>query len=96
MTPLLPPPTLSYVPVVVAKCGLYLKDTATEVPGTFRVSGSAKRMKELQAVFDNGPKVGLREGGPVVFGWGVGAADALGARTVWEELGLEKDVVHHS
>lgn len=53
-----PPPTLSYVPVVVAKCGLYLKDTATEVPGTFRVSGSAKRMKELQAVFDNGPKVG--------------------------------------
>jgi hypothetical protein len=47
-----------YVPVVVAKCGLYLKDTATEVPGTFRVSGSAKRMKELQAVFDNPPKVG--------------------------------------
>ena len=47
----------SYVPVVVAKCGLYLKDTATEVPGTFRVSGSAKRMKELQAVFDNPPKV---------------------------------------
>jgi hypothetical protein len=35
-----------------------LKDTATEVPGTFRVSGSAKRMKELQAVFDNPPKVG--------------------------------------
>ena len=64
-TPLHPRPTcspplrtLSYVPVVVAKCGLYLKDTATEVPGTFRVSGSAKRMKELQAVFDNGPKVG--------------------------------------
>lgn len=43
--------------MVVAKCGLYLKDTATEVPGTFRVSGSAKRMKELQAVFDNPPKV---------------------------------------
>ena len=41
----------------MAKCGLYLKDTATEVPGTFRVSGSAKRMKELQAVFDNPPKV---------------------------------------
>lgn len=50
-----------YVPVVVAKCGLYLKDTATEVPGTFRVSGSAKRMKELQAVFDNPPKVSYED-----------------------------------
>ncbi len=38
--------------------GLHLKETATEVQGTFRVSGSAKRMKELQAIFETPPKVG--------------------------------------
>lgn len=47
----------SSIPVVVAKCGLYLKEHATEVEGTFRISGSTKRMRELQTVFDNGPKV---------------------------------------
>jgi len=50
--------TIRTVPVVVAKCGLYLKEHATEVEGTFRISGSAKRMRELQAIFDTGPKVG--------------------------------------
>jgi len=45
------------IPVVVAKCGLYLKENATEVEGTFRISGSAKRMRDLQAIFDTGPKV---------------------------------------
>jgi len=47
-----------YVPVVVAKCGLYLKEHATEVPGTFRVSGSNKRMRELQAKFESPPRYG--------------------------------------
>ncbi|GHJ85148.1 hypothetical protein NliqN6_1550 [Naganishia liquefaciens] len=47
-----------YVPVVVAKCGSHLKETATGVEGTFRVSGSAKRMKDLQAIFDSPPKYG--------------------------------------
>ncbi|KAF8589448.1 Rho GTPase activation protein, partial [Ramaria rubella] len=47
-----------YVPVVVAKCGLYLKENATEVPGTFRVSGSTKRMRELQALFEAPPRYG--------------------------------------
>ncbi|GLB40328.1 putative GTPase-activator protein for Rho-like GTPases [Lyophyllum shimeji] len=47
-----------YVPVVVAKCGLYLKEHATEVPGTFRVSGSNKRMRELQAKFETPPRYG--------------------------------------
>ncbi|EJU05075.1 Rho GTPase activation protein [Dacryopinax primogenitus] len=47
-----------YVPVVVAKCGLYLKENATEVPGTFRVSGSAKRMRDLQSTFEKPPKYG--------------------------------------
>lgn len=45
------------IPVVVAKCGLYLKEHATEVEGAFRVSGSSKRMRELQTIFDTGPRV---------------------------------------
>ncbi|CDO72483.1 hypothetical protein BN946_scf184980.g24 [Trametes cinnabarina] len=47
-----------YIPVVVAKCGLYLKENATEVAGTFRVSGSTKRMRELQAAFETPPRYG--------------------------------------
>ncbi|KZT40042.1 Rho GTPase activation protein [Sistotremastrum suecicum HHB10207 ss-3] len=47
-----------YIPVVVAKCGLYLKENATEVEGTFRVSGSNKRMRELQAIFETPPRYG--------------------------------------
>ncbi|KAG7451300.1 Rho GTPase activation protein [Guyanagaster necrorhizus] len=63
-----------YIPVVVAKCGLYLKEiglislyrprivlivtSATEVPGTFRVNGSTKRMRELQAAFESPPRYG--------------------------------------
>lgn len=47
-----------YIPVVVAKCGLYLKETATEVEGTFRVNGSNKRMRELQAAFETPPRYG--------------------------------------
>lgn len=46
------------IPVVVAKCGLYLKENATMVEGTFRVSGSEKRMRDLQLLFDTGPKYG--------------------------------------
>lgn len=47
-----------YVPVVVAKCGLYLKEHATEVEGTFRVNGSNKRMRELQSTFESPPEYG--------------------------------------
>ncbi|CCG83560.1 putative Rho GTPase activator [Taphrina deformans PYCC 5710] len=47
-----------YIPIVVAKCGLYLKDNATETEGIFRLSGSAKRIKDLQAIFDQPPKYG--------------------------------------
>lgn len=59
----------SVIPVVVAKCGLYLKEHGTEVEGAFRISGSTKRMRELQTLFDTGPKVrdgiipGFRLGG---------------------------------
>ncbi|KAG6853989.1 hypothetical protein C0991_011853 [Blastosporella zonata] len=45
------------VPVVVAKCGLYLKNNATEVSGTFRVNGSNKRTRDLQAIFERSPEV---------------------------------------
>ncbi|KIM84162.1 hypothetical protein PILCRDRAFT_818484 [Piloderma croceum F 1598] len=47
-----------YIPVVVAKCGLYLKESATEVEGTFRVNGSNKRMRDLQAEFEAAPRYG--------------------------------------
>ncbi|KAF4596219.1 hypothetical protein EYR38_007594 [Pleurotus pulmonarius] len=47
-----------YIPVVVAKCGLFLKENATEVEGVFRVNGSAKRMRELQAAFETPPRYG--------------------------------------
>ncbi|ETW83336.1 GTPase activating-like protein [Heterobasidion irregulare TC 32-1] len=47
-----------YIPVVVAKCGLYLKENATEVEGTFRVNGSNKRMRDLQAMFEARPRYG--------------------------------------
>ncbi|KAG2017651.1 rho GTPase activator, variant 2 [Coprinopsis cinerea AmutBmut pab1-1] len=47
-----------HIPVVVAKCGLYLKENATEVQGTFRVNGSNKRMRELQEAFETPPRYG--------------------------------------
>ncbi|PWN50602.1 Rho GTPase activation protein [Violaceomyces palustris] len=47
-----------YVPVVVAKIGLYLKENATEVEGVFRIAGSQKRMKELVETFDTPPRYG--------------------------------------
>ncbi|KAI5475539.1 Rho GTPase-activating protein [Pseudohyphozyma bogoriensis] len=47
-----------YVPVVVAKCGMMLKETATATEGIFRVSGSNKRINQLQEVFDSAPRYG--------------------------------------
>ncbi|PWY75083.1 Rho GTPase activator [Aspergillus heteromorphus CBS 117.55] len=41
-----------YVPIVVAKCGVFLKEKATDVEGIFRLSGSAKRIKDLQEGLD--------------------------------------------
>ncbi|KAK0247830.1 hypothetical protein B0A54_16538 [Friedmanniomyces endolithicus] len=42
-----------YVPVVVAKCGVYLKEKATDVEGIFRLAGSEKRIKELKVAFNS-------------------------------------------
>jgi hypothetical protein len=44
-------------PLCLLSIGRYLKENATEVEGTFRVSGSSKRMKDIQAIFDSPPKV---------------------------------------
>lgn len=47
-----------YVPVIVAKVGLFLKENAVETEGVFRIAGSQKRMRELQETFDSPPKYG--------------------------------------
>lgn len=47
-----------YVPIVVAKCGVFLKEKATDVEGIFRLSGSAKRIKDLQIVFNSPERYG--------------------------------------
>jgi len=50
--------TWGNIPVVIAKCGLYLKENATEIAGTFRISGSSRRMRDLQALFEAPPRYG--------------------------------------
>ncbi|KAK4456017.1 hypothetical protein QBC34DRAFT_388647 [Podospora aff. communis PSN243] len=47
-----------YVPIVVAKCGVFLKEKATEIEGIFRLSGSEKRIKELKTIFDSPDRYG--------------------------------------
>ncbi|KAL9632587.1 MAG: hypothetical protein Q9164_005228 [Protoblastenia rupestris] len=47
-----------YVPIIIAKCGVFLKEKGTDVHGIFRLPGSAKRIKELQAVFDSPDRYG--------------------------------------
>ncbi|KAI0168492.1 RhoGAP domain-containing protein [Pestalotiopsis sp. NC0098] len=47
-----------YVPIVVAKCGVFLKEKATSVEGIFRLSGSEKRIKELKQAFDSPDRYG--------------------------------------
>ncbi|KAA8908709.1 hypothetical protein DIURU_000022 [Diutina rugosa] len=54
--------TQSYgrIPIVVAKCGVYLKKKGLTVEGIFRVGGSSKRLKELQQIFDSPPDFGKK------------------------------------
>ncbi|KAI9664836.1 MAG: hypothetical protein M1821_006284 [Bathelium mastoideum] len=47
-----------YVPIVVAKCGVFLKEKATDVEGIFRLAGAEKRIKELRATFDSPDRYG--------------------------------------
>ncbi|OBA24550.1 RhoGAP-domain-containing protein [Metschnikowia bicuspidata var. bicuspidata NRRL YB-4993] len=48
------------IPIVVAKCGVYLKNNGLNVEGIFRVGGSSKRIKELQIIFNSPPDFGKR------------------------------------
>ncbi|EPY51664.1 rho-type GTPase activating protein Rga5 [Schizosaccharomyces cryophilus OY26] len=47
-----------YIPAVVAKCGFFLKQNATQVKGIFRVNGSSKRIQLLQKAFSTSPDYG--------------------------------------
>lgn len=48
------------IPIVVAKCGVYLKANGLNVEGIFRVGGSSKRVKELQLIFNSPPDFGKK------------------------------------
>lgn len=48
------------IPVVVAKCGSFLKLNGLSVEGIFRVGGSSKRVKELQQIFSEAPDYGKK------------------------------------
>lgn len=48
------------IPIVVAKCGAYLKAKALETSGIFRIAGSSKRVKELQHIFSTPPDYGTK------------------------------------
>ncbi|CAX40581.1 GTPase-activating protein for RHO1, putative [Candida dubliniensis CD36] len=56
------PDGLNYgkIPIVVAKCGVYLKKNGLTVEGIFRVGGSSKRLKELQIIFNTPPDFGKK------------------------------------
>lgn len=48
------------IPIVVAKCGVYLKSNGLTVEGIFRIGGSSRRVKELQVIFNNPPDFGKK------------------------------------
>ncbi|CCH58055.1 hypothetical protein TBLA_0A02560 [Henningerozyma blattae CBS 6284] len=48
------------IPIVVAKCGAYLKANALDTPGIFRIAGNSKRVKELQYIFSRPPDYGTK------------------------------------
>ncbi|ORY02719.1 Rho GTPase activation protein [Basidiobolus meristosporus CBS 931.73] len=46
------------VPTVVAECGSFLKNNGISTTGVFRINGSAKRVRQLQEIFNTGPLYG--------------------------------------
>ena len=48
------------IPIVVAKCGVFLKTNGLKVEGVFRVGGSSRRIKELQLIFNLPPDYGKK------------------------------------
>ncbi|KAI9487087.1 MAG: Rho GTPase activation protein [Benjaminiella poitrasii] len=49
---------VGFIPVIVAKCGSFLKDQGLYTEGVFRMSGSAKRIGQLQQIFNSPPDYG--------------------------------------
>ncbi|KAI7901869.1 Rho GTPase activation protein [Cokeromyces recurvatus] len=49
---------VGFIPVIVAKCGSFLKDQGLYTEGVFRMSGSAKRIGQLQHIFNTPPDYG--------------------------------------
>ncbi|CCF58514.1 hypothetical protein KAFR_0E03630 [Kazachstania africana CBS 2517] len=48
------------IPIIVAKCGAYLKAHALKTSGIFRIAGNNKRVKELQYIFSTPPDYGTK------------------------------------
>lgn len=48
------------IPIVVAKCGAYLKANGLETSGVFRIAGNSKRVKELQYIFSSPQDYGAK------------------------------------
>ncbi|KAJ1977544.1 GTPase activating protein (GAP) for Rho1p [Dimargaris xerosporica] len=46
------------LPLLLVLCAQHLSEKGTETRGLFRISGSVKRIENLQAVFDDGPDYG--------------------------------------
>ncbi|KAK3661285.1 GTPase activating protein (GAP) for Rho1p [Elasticomyces elasticus] len=47
-----------YIPIVLAKCTVFLKEKAVAIENFFATAGSPKRIKELTEVFDRPPRYG--------------------------------------
>lgn len=47
-----------HIPVVIAKCAVYLKQTGRDIEGIFRIPGSIRRIKVLQELFNTPPDFG--------------------------------------
>ncbi len=48
------------IPLLVGKCGSYLKEKGLKVEGIFRVAGASRRVKELQYIFSTPPEYGKK------------------------------------
>lgn len=48
------------IPILVAKCGAYLKSQGLKTSGIFRIAGNSKRVKELQYIFSSPPSYGTK------------------------------------
>ncbi|KAK5676340.1 GTPase activating protein (GAP) for Rho1p [Elasticomyces elasticus] len=47
-----------YIPIVLAKCTVFLKEEAVEVEDIFATAGSPKKIKDLTEIFDTPPRYG--------------------------------------